>query len=332
MGFRYRKSKNLGKGFRVNMSKTGPGFSWGGKGFRLTRTAKGNIRGTAYIPGTGLSYQKEFANPLRKKQAKAASKSQSKKKAHTEGTTYTNDLSNIRSSEMGDVVDAKDKARFNKMLAIIAIVAGIGLFFLNPYFIILSILGLIFYIYSRSNDKVKIDYDMTKEAKEELAATNDLLAGIMESDAVWLVTETEEFADDKEADMRIISRIPLSFRRGNDEVDTNAETFTLEGGPIKLIFLPDSIFIKQNGKLNALGFNEIQMNMGKMTFLEDERVPNDATLLGNTYEHTNKDGSPDKRYKENKEVAIVEYGFMSLYKEPGLDTLIVFSDTVLDGK
>lgn len=56
------------------------------------------------------------------------------------------------------------------------------------------------------------------------------------------------------------------------------------------------------------------------------------TLLGKTYEYTNKDGSPDKRYKENREVALVEYGFISLYKEPGLDTLIVFSDTVLDGK
>ena len=129
--------------------------------------------------------------------------SQINKKAHTEGTSYTNDLSNIRSNEMGDVVDAKDKARFNRMLGIIAIVAGIGLYFLNPYFIILTILGLIFYIYNRANDKVKIDYDMTKEAKEELEATNDLLAGIMESDAVWLVTETEEFADDKEDDMRI---------------------------------------------------------------------------------------------------------------------------------
>ena len=45
MGIRYRKSINLGKGFRVNISKTGPGFSWGGKGYRITRTANGNIKG-----------------------------------------------------------------------------------------------------------------------------------------------------------------------------------------------------------------------------------------------------------------------------------------------
>ena len=78
MGFRYRKSINLGKGFRVNMSKSGPGFSWGGNGFRLTRTAKGNIRGTAYIPGTGISYQKEFKDPLNKNKAQKATKSKKK--------------------------------------------------------------------------------------------------------------------------------------------------------------------------------------------------------------------------------------------------------------
>lgn len=65
MGVRFRKSINLGKGFRINMSKSGPGFSWGGKGFRVTKKANGGFRTTAYIPGTGLSYQKDFSNPLK---------------------------------------------------------------------------------------------------------------------------------------------------------------------------------------------------------------------------------------------------------------------------
>ncbi len=32
MGFRYRKSINLGGGFRINLSKSGIGYSWGVKG------------------------------------------------------------------------------------------------------------------------------------------------------------------------------------------------------------------------------------------------------------------------------------------------------------
>lgn len=58
MGFRFRKSINFGP-FRINFSKSGVGYSFGGKGFRVTKTADGRTRSTASIPGTGVSYVKE---------------------------------------------------------------------------------------------------------------------------------------------------------------------------------------------------------------------------------------------------------------------------------
>ena len=56
MGFRFRKSKNLGGGFRLNFSKSGIGGSWGVKGFRATKKAKGGLKTTVSIPGTSISY------------------------------------------------------------------------------------------------------------------------------------------------------------------------------------------------------------------------------------------------------------------------------------
>ena len=55
MGFRFRKSVNLGP-LRLNFSKSGIGYSIGGKGFRLTKRADGREQATASIPGTGISY------------------------------------------------------------------------------------------------------------------------------------------------------------------------------------------------------------------------------------------------------------------------------------
>lgn len=59
MGLRFRKSLNLGKGFKLNLSKSGIGYSFGFKGFRIGKTAKGKTRKTISLPGTGLSYQAE---------------------------------------------------------------------------------------------------------------------------------------------------------------------------------------------------------------------------------------------------------------------------------
>lgn len=47
MEFRYRKSINLGGGFRINLSKSGIGYSWGTKGLELPnrkfKAALGNL-------------------------------------------------------------------------------------------------------------------------------------------------------------------------------------------------------------------------------------------------------------------------------------------------
>jgi len=55
MGWSYRKSVNLGP-FRINLSKSGVGYSIGARGFRTGVSSRGR-RYTSYtIPGTGLRY------------------------------------------------------------------------------------------------------------------------------------------------------------------------------------------------------------------------------------------------------------------------------------
>lgn len=60
MGLRFRKSIKMGP-VRVNFSKSGVGYSVGGSGFRATKKAGGGYRTTASIPGTGISYVKDYS-------------------------------------------------------------------------------------------------------------------------------------------------------------------------------------------------------------------------------------------------------------------------------
>lgn len=72
MGIRFRKSINLGGGVRLNLSKSGVGYSVGVKGARITKTANGRTRTTLSVPSTGISYVSETGtNSKNKKEASA---------------------------------------------------------------------------------------------------------------------------------------------------------------------------------------------------------------------------------------------------------------------
>lgn len=59
MGLRFRKSIKVGKNTRINLSKSGVGFSVGTKDARVTKKAGGGTRTTLSVPGTGISYVKD---------------------------------------------------------------------------------------------------------------------------------------------------------------------------------------------------------------------------------------------------------------------------------
>lgn len=57
MGWYLRRSKSLGP-FRLNLSKSGVGWSLGTRGLRIGRSAKGRTSTNVSIPGTGVGYRK----------------------------------------------------------------------------------------------------------------------------------------------------------------------------------------------------------------------------------------------------------------------------------
>lgn len=328
MGVRFRKSINLGKGFRINMSKSGPGFSWGGKGFRVTKKANGGFRTTAYIPGTGLSYQKDFSNPLKgdNKKTKKSSDKFAEKVTDIEERDFGLDFKNLKSTGLKDVLDQAGYKYPLRKLGLLVFILGIVLTFVNPILVIVAIAGAIMYFYKKTSP-VEIEYDFEDGASEEYDLTNKLLAGILESDKVWIVDGL--LADDDRS--TITARKELKIKEGlTGDLSTNVKVYSVVAGDLTLSFLPDALLINKNGVNKAIDYKDLQVDLRSENFLEEEKVA-DATLIDKTYLHSNKDGSPDKRYKDNPEVNLVEYGVLEM-KNTNIDLVVVFSDTVIDGK
>lgn len=98
MGWHYRKSVNLGGGFRLNFSKSGIGISGGVKGLRLGTGPRGT-RLTASIPGTGLYYTKNLSGNRRSNQRTNSNRTNSYA-TNNDGTyLYTQTVTNSNTGE-----------------------------------------------------------------------------------------------------------------------------------------------------------------------------------------------------------------------------------------
>lgn len=77
MGFNFRKSVKIGPA-RINVSKSGIGYSVGTKGARISKSAKGKTRITAGIPGAGISYSKSLGGRAKHRTQSKANRTQKK--------------------------------------------------------------------------------------------------------------------------------------------------------------------------------------------------------------------------------------------------------------
>ena len=121
MGFRFRKSVKAGP-FRMTFSKSGVGYSVGGNGFRVTKKAKGGIRTTASIPGTGISYVKDYSL---KRQAKPKTNAKDRRNSSSGNARPNNHYDNTSCNNTADEIKKKNIAGI--ILATIAILCFIAI-------------------------------------------------------------------------------------------------------------------------------------------------------------------------------------------------------------
>jgi hypothetical protein len=104
MPFRFRKSFKIGKGLKINLSKSGVSTTVGGRGASLNFSKRGT-RATVGVPGTGLSYSSQVTTPT------APSSPPPKSKTPSQGAGCLNGLFNLISFPFRFLIDSINSVR-----------------------------------------------------------------------------------------------------------------------------------------------------------------------------------------------------------------------------
>lgn len=87
-----------------------------------------------------------------------------------------------------------------------------------------------------------------------------------------------------------------------------------------LYFYPTFILMFTNNQNFAIiGIDELNLISTSVSFTETSSVPRDSKIIRKTWAKVNKNGTPDKRFKNNYQIPVVQYGRIHLSTSTGVN-------------
>ena len=323
MGLRYRKSINLGGGFRVNLSKSGVGYSWGTKGYRVTKTASGKTRQTVSIPGTGISYVEEHGKAASGKSASSAAAQQVDPLSDYQNIkqVVSADASTLRSAEYDELFKKIKRAKLIVYgLLVVTILAAP----IPPLFWVLLLATVV----ARFLCRASIEYDFDDSEREKWDTFSSAWRAVASSQVLKQIT-----LNAKSKDARVTAGIENAIQAEKMTaggrlpwyLKTNIKPVVFNFKQCKMAIMPDRLLIFDK-KLGALDYGDVHFDLSAVGYLESEKVPSDAEIVQHVWAYANKDGSPDKRYSNNKQYPVMKYAKFVITSGGGLNLQFMCSN------
>jgi hypothetical protein len=337
MSLRFRRSVSVA-GVRLNVGKRGiTSISTGVRGFRVT-TGKNGTRVTAGIPGTGLSYTQRIGQPT-------------PRHVPVPEPLPSADVQVIQTADVSELAELSSQAlldRINKragQFPLFVLPAVAFLLALYPAYIIWNVLiapvlviGIIATWWVHRIDiegrTTRLHYELDEQAHDHHDTVIRSLEHLAQSEMVWQVTSKQgaEWKHHGGASTLIDRHRAIISKASPPFISTNVAISSIGVNATKLFFLPDQVLVWQQGKYGAVSYESLSINANSTRFVETSSVPRDATVVGTTWLHPNKNGSPDRRFANNRQLSIAHYGVLELSSPTGLNIHLQVSSYDLAGR
>ena len=333
MGFYIRKSLRVGP-LRFNLSKSGIGVSAGIRGFRIGSGPHGNY---IHMGRNGLYYRMSL--PLERKTPK---QTPVYSKAHIEPT--------MKKIESGDVCAMVDSSSAKLLSEInskhkkqsfwpIVFISTIILMLLPiliklPSWYSISVLVLsipIFAIAIYRDIMVKtvvLFYEMEGQIETAYKILHNGFNQMARCKGIWHIESQGKVKEKKyhAGASKLVCRKKIHICKGHPPYfKTNIAVPYIPVGRQTIYFFPDRVLIYDQGNVGAVSYSDLELNISQISFVEGEYVHSDTKIIDYTWQFVNKNGDPDRRFKNNQKLPVVLYDELHFSSSNGLNELIQLS-------
>lgn len=344
MPFYFRKSVSAGP-FRLNFSKGGVGMSVGVRGLRIGTGPRGHY---VHAGVGGLYYRSSIG---RAGDRLGSSATQGPLQPAPSAPAWTADGVRMVEVESGDVLEMRDtsvadvlddingkasRTPLGKLVGWAGLaIGGLALFANAEAGLTLLALTLPAWLLARWIDsyqrKVVLFYDLEPDARgayERLTAAFDRLnacAGKWHVAAGGQVNDLTSWKRNAGASYIVSKKATTLSYSLPKVVACNVTPPSLQAGIQTLYFLPDVVLVMHGAQVGAVSYLDLHLRWEDSNFIEEGNVPSDAVIIGQTWKHPNKNGGPDRRFRDNRQIPICRYELLHLRSGSGLNELLEFS-------
>ena len=317
----------------MTFSRSGISTSVGGKGYRITSGPRGTH---VTIGAGGIRYRQRIDGHL--KPITPIHLSPRPVNGQAAGTPIaTADASQLVELSSASTLEQLNEVSRQPVYAWMVIVGGLALsaLALQIHFAITAVL-LCLSLYLASVVKTAdikrrafhLDYSLEPFAQQKWDLLGQSLASLARTQRLWRITTQDHTYDWKRngGASSLLNRTIASVQQMNpSNISSNIIPYCLNITGQQLLFFPDRIYVLQNGIYGAVEYTSLVVGTGQTNFIEEQGVPQDALVVGTTWKYVNKGGGPDRRFNNNREIPIAQYGVVELQSVTGLNVLFHIS-------
>lgn len=350
MAWNYRRRIKIIPGVHLNFSKNGISTSIGVRGASVTFGKKGTYLNTS-VPGLGLYNRQKLSD---NSNSETEPRPEVPQIVEPADNIFSVDVQKITSQDMQGIKEAiisaheqrKELRADLKKIKLSLVFSKIKL--IASYIFLISVFSktAATSIKNEINAKknaitqlkeqidncyVKLDIEFDPDIKTKYERVIKTFKSLSNSAKIWDITGAyhQDIRATRSAASTAVKKIDVKFGiKPLEDIKSQFETLWMKNANgADLFFYPSFVVMYSTQKKFALvGFNELELTHSGVRFVETGTVPSDSKVIDRTWAKVNKNGSPDKRFKDNYQIPIVKYGEINLSSGTGLNEEYQFSN------
>ena len=350
MSLKFRKRIRVFPGFTLNLSKSGMSATLGVKGCSVNIGKNGTYLNTG-IPGTGLYDRKKIDNPnnsiIPEQNQEIPNNNyilETEIKSYNPEFLTSDSMLALKKSILG--AEKVKKEMFEEWQQAHSSKNSTLFFLIILHFVIIGFFlkGLKQKYREKKlfaenlkkdyeNFSLELDFNFDKEKLNDYITIRKYFDEMSKSNKIWDVTsyrETDRYHERTIA-TKTITRQPVQFYHQTlDFIKTPYDAMVLgnaNGG--NLYIYPGFVIVKESSSTDfgIIDLKNISFIYSDSSFIEEETVPSDLKNIGYTWKYCNKNGSPDRRYANNYQIPIQQYGKIVISSSEGLNEEFMISNS-----